>query len=154
MNEGCGYYELCADCLKGNAACTAGEGEKMEVYKKQTERVVLALDQAYNKFIQLEDESTDEAEICAYRCYYTNIYESKLYVEQMQKEIDRLKAEQPKHGHWIIDEYEYLDCSCCGESYYTGCDCTEDAKHRLETGDVYKFCPYCGARMDGEQDGI
>lgn len=65
----------------------------MEVCKKQTERVVLALDQAYNKFVQLEDKSTDEAEICAYRCYYTNVYESKQYVEQMQTEIDRLKGE-------------------------------------------------------------
>ena len=64
--------------------------------EKNTKRVILALDQAYEKFTQLEDESTDEAEIVAYRCYYTNIYESKLYVEQMQKEIDRLKAEQKK----------------------------------------------------------
>lgn len=73
-------------------------------------------------------------------------------IRELKAENEQLKAEQPKHGHWIIDEYEYLDCSCCGESYYTGCDCTEDAKHRLKTGDVYKFCPYCGARMDGDQE--
>lgn len=62
--------------------------------EKNTKRVILALDQAYNKFVQLEDKSTDEAEICAYRCYYTNVYESKLYVEQMQAEIDRLKNDK------------------------------------------------------------
>lgn len=69
-----------------------------------------------------------------------------------QPSVDLPKEQQPKHGHWIIVEYEYLDCSCCGESYYTGCDSTEDAKHMLKTGDVYKFCPYCGARMDGEKE--
>ena len=73
-------------------------------------------------------------------------------LNKQQAEIDRLKAEQTKKGHWIIDEYEYLDCSCCGESYYTGCDSTKEAKHRLEIGDVYKFCPYCGARMDGDHE--
>ena len=59
--------------------------------EKNTKRVILALDQAYEKFIQLEDKSTDEAETVSYRCLYTNIYESKLYVEQMQEEINQLK---------------------------------------------------------------
>ena len=82
---------------------------------------------------------------------------SEKYLLPAEKSIyncidEQQTIEQPKHGHWIIDEYEYLDCSCCGESYYTGCDSTEEAKHRLKTGDVYKFCPYCGARMDGEQE--
>ena len=64
--------------------------------EKNTKRVILALDQAYEKFTQLEDESTDEAEIVAYRCYYTNIYESKLYVKQMQKEINQMKKRLKK----------------------------------------------------------
>lgn len=72
----------------------------MKPSEKNTKRVILALNQVYNKFIQLEGKSTDEAEIVAYRCYYTNIHESKLYVEQMQKEIDRLnellKEQQPR----------------------------------------------------------
>lgn len=102
-------------------------------------------------------------EISGYDCQQMSLFDNDVFIRGMaqeaaellksqQAEIDSLKAEQPKHGHWIIDEYEYLDCSCCGESYYTGCDSTKEAKHRLETGDVYKFCPYCGARMDGEQE--
>lgn len=67
--------------------------------------------------------------------------------EQVQKEEN-----QPKKGHWIIDEYDYFDCSCCGESYYNGCDSTKEAQERLEKGQVYTYCPYCGAYMkDGEK---
>lgn len=119
--------------------------------EKNTKRVILALDQAYEKFTQLEDESTDEAETVAYRCYYTNIYESKMYVEQMQKEINRLnellKTEQPKHGHWIeqegFDSDVYYDCSVCGESWVTVEGTPED------NGMIY--CPHCGAKMDEER---
>lgn len=82
--------------------------------KKNTKRVAIALDQAYEKFTQLEDESTDEAEIVAYRCYYTNIYESKLYVEQMQKEIDRLKAEK-ENAIKEIEERRAFNLKCDGQ---------------------------------------
>ena len=41
-----------------------------------------------------------------------------------------------------------LTCSKCGESYYTGYDCTPDAKEKLENGDCYNYCPHCGAKMD------
>lgn len=47
-----------------------------------------------------------------------------------------------KHAHWEISEYEYLDCSNCGESYYSG------AVERLKRGEVYDYCPNCGAKMD------
>lgn len=59
-------------------------------------------------------------------------------------------VEQIIHAHWIIDEYDYYDCSHCGEAYYNGCDSTEEAMHRLVNGDAYKYCPYCGAHMDDE----
>ena len=55
-----------------------------------------------------------------------------------------------KHGKWLISEYDYYDCSVCGESYFNGCDSTSEAKRRLEIHqDVYDYCPYCGAKMDG-----
>lgn len=49
-----------------------------------------------------------------------------------------------KHGHWI----NYKDnhqCSCCREIIiddWISCD------------DEYDYCPNCGARMDGEENGI
>ena len=52
-----------------------------------------------------------------------------------------------KRGHWFFTDYDYFDCSECGEAYYNGCESTKEAEHRLETGEVYTYCPYCGAKM-------
>lgn len=62
--------------------------------------------------------------------------------------LNLLKEQEAKTGHWTISEYEYLDCSCCGNSYYTGCDSIEEAKMRLKNGFYFKYCPYCGAKME------
>ena len=61
-------------------------------------------------------------------------------------------AVEVKHGRWLIDEYEYYDCSVCGESYFNGCDSRKEAEERLRERpyDVYAYCPYCGAKMDGD----
>lgn len=61
-----------------------------------------------------------------------------------------IDAAPVKHGKWLISEYEYYDCSVCGESYFNGCDSTQEAKERLlyRPYDVYKYCPHCGAKMD------
>ncbi len=32
------------------------------------------------------------------------------------------------HGHWYVSEYEYLNCSVCGEKMYTGCNSTKEAQ--------------------------
>ncbi len=55
-----------------------------------------------------------------------------------------------KHGFWFISEYEYLNCSVCGEAYFTGADSTAEAKERLAEGEYYPYCPHCGAKMDAE----
>lgn len=58
--------------------------------------------------------------------------------------------QEVKHAHWVITEYEYLDCSHCGKAYYTGADSHREAKEWLEKGHAYSYCPYCGAKMDEE----
>lgn len=49
-------------------------------------------------------------------------------------------------GKWCVSEYEFLNCSVCGESMYTGCNSTKEAivlaKHWK------RYCPNCGAKMD------
>lgn len=54
-----------------------------------------------------------------------------------------------KRGHWIINEYDYYDCSVCGEAYFNGCSSFKEAEERLKIRpyDVYSFCPHCGADM-------
>jgi len=66
------------------------------------------------------------------------------------------KKDAVKHGHWVITEYEYYDCSICGNAYFNGCDSHAEARERLEkrSYDVYSYCPYCGAKMDGKESGL
>ena len=50
-----------------------------------------------------------------------------------------------KHGHWIsLDDYfEDAQCSECGDALVIG-DCSFN-----DFCECYKFCPNCGAKMDG-----
>lgn len=59
------------------------------------------------------------------------------------------RCPRPIRGYWYIVEYEYLTCSVCGKSYYTGADSTAEAKERLTQGKFYKYCPHCGTKMSG-----
>lgn len=52
-------------------------------------------------------------------------------------------VEERKHGYWIEHpEHPICDCSVCGERVpiYSG-------------SKKYKICPYCGAKMDGDNNG-
>ena len=58
-----------------------------------------------------------------------------------------------KHGRWFLDgDYEYINCSACLYPLYMGFDTTSDAKQYLETGNKLRYCPNCGAKMDGDGD--
>lgn len=61
-------------------------------------------------------------------------------------------VERVKHGKWTISEYEYFDCSVCGESYYTGAESMAMAERWLRDGLAYRICPHCGAEMDEEEE--
>lgn len=66
------------------------------------------------------------------------------------KHMPAADVAEVKHGYWFISEYEYLNCSECGESYFTGADSTAEAKQLLAEGNYYPYCPHCGAKMDAE----
>ena len=56
-------------------------------------------------------------------------------------------AVEVKHGKWIEQGdglYTYYDCSVCGESF-----CFIEGS---PTDNLYKYCPNCGAKMDGKED--
>lgn len=44
-----------------------------------------------------------------------------------------------KHGHWIYGEYDIPHCSECGSE--------------VMPNNISLFCPNCGAKMDGENNG-
>jgi ssDNA-binding Zn-finger/Zn-ribbon topoisomerase 1 len=81
--------------------------------------------------------------------YYDTAY--KVFKEMDNRLIieNRMDVDSPKHGHWFITEHEYLNCSVCGHSVYTGCESTSEANRRLNDGDTPNYCPNCGAKMDG-----
>lgn len=70
------------------------------------------------------------------------------YVSELIDKVPDADVAPVVHGKWRVSEYEFLDCSVCGESMYTGCNSTKEAiilaKHWK------KYCPNCGAKMDLE----
>lgn len=66
-----------------------------------------------------------------------------------QEDAKELQKEPPqKHGYWFFTEYDYFNCSECGEAVRNGCESTSEARETLEKGFPFKVCPYCGAIMD------
>ena len=54
-----------------------------------------------------------------------------------------------RHGYWIeknLDDFRKVECSCsmCGWSGVENYDSYVDIHD-------FEFCPYCGAKMDGEE---
>lgn len=59
------------------------------------------------------------------------------------------------HGEWVetyqplgFDEVKCAECSSCGEDWIMDDDvCIDDYKAH------WKYCPCCGAKMDGKENG-
>ena len=76
-------------------------------------------------------------------------------IEAQQKQIAELEAQLPKGGEWIDDNGANVPLDRDG--YTTGmCRCSV-CNDWLIASDEYevrgRYCPSCGARMKGEQDG-
>lgn len=87
--------------------------------------------------------------------WFYGAYDSYDMADGAFKEMDdrliienHMDVDSSKHGHWFITEHEYLNCSVCGHSVYTGCESTLEANQRLADGDTPNYCPHCGAKMD------
>ena len=58
-------------------------------------------------------------------------------------------VQEVRHGHWIeknLDGFRKVECSCS----ICGCSGVENYDSYVDIHD-FEFCPYCGAKMDGEE---
>ena len=74
-------------------------------------------------------------------------------IDTAVKAVERLPvadAAPVRHGHWIsLDDYfEDAQCSECGDALVIG-DCSFN-----DFCECYKFCPNCGAKMDGGDENV
>lgn len=56
-------------------------------------------------------------------------------------------VQEVKHGEWKFGYSGYFDCSNCGFAYDTECE-----RYLMAFPDgvkELKYCPHCGAKMDG-----
>ena len=66
----------------------------------------------------------------------------KVSMEELADDIKLLNSSvtpQPKTGHWILTDDDFVYCSECEDSYYPR---PIDAS--------WYYCPHCGAKMRGE----
>ena len=73
--------------------------------------------------------------------------------ESYEKHINELEAQLPKEGEWVEDDTTYCgadranyNCSLCGKICGTW-------KRGLTQDELPNYCPNCGAKMKGENDG-
>lgn len=68
-------------------------------------------------------------------------------IETIRKWIDEQPTIDPvKHGKWIWDDdnHAYMCSECKNHTYGNTLECMDG---------TYRFCPYCGSALRGEQDG-
>ncbi len=61
-------------------------------------------------------------------------------LESRLKGLPSADVVEVRHGHWDQD----MECSICG--------CLAPVSHVTGEEYAYKYCPNCGARMDGEKE--
>lgn len=78
------------------------------------------------------------------------------YCYEITKAIEKCFAalSAPPHtGKWMNGrkyEKEYAHCSLCGHAQWAAWDTHKQAEENIESfADVYRFCPHCGAKMEG-----
>jgi hypothetical protein len=73
------------------------------------------------------------------------------YITERLLEIPAADVQLVKHAHWKQIGIQSAICSLCGGALKSnGADRTGRA---LIFNAVYKYCPECGARMDGDAEG-
>lgn len=76
------------------------------------------------------------------------------YVRRMIVDAPAVDAAPVVHGRWLdcYDNFETAECDRCKNQFEVTFD--GEANGALFDGfkQFYKFCPHCGAKMDGEEN--
>ena len=74
-------------------------------------------------------------------------------VGRVMEKVEKALAAPPHKGMWKNGrsyEYEYAYCSECGRMQWAGWDSHRQAEDNIKSfADDYRFCPGCGAEMEG-----
>ena len=79
---------------------------------------------------------------------------SVAYITGVIKDEPSADVQPVRHGRWIETteqcgwiEEECVECSECSNTFVLGDYTVDDIR------ELFKYCPNCGARMEGEQNG-
>ena len=101
------------------------------------------------------------AELITELTYYACIEKRKLLsdaadaLEAAEKRIAELEAQLPKEGEWLrTDAFPHrVYCSCCYKTYVPNENWQIWQDDADNLGLPRNYCPNCGAKMKGENDG-
>ena len=82
----------------------------------------------------------DQATEVCYWCGYRDQYDEVVFLEDIE-DIPAADVAPVRHGHWKWDGKHFYCSACAGTRY-----------HDLVLGLDAAYCPYCGAKMDEEDD--
>ena len=81
--------------------------------------------------------------------------DSMRYVEKKVKALPTADVAEVRHGHWIhkVKRYPYQPDDCEAVCSVCGMDYALDPEYTIKYFAMHnKFCPNCGARMDGDAE--
>ncbi len=98
-------------------------------------------------------EVKEQCKKCFHFQVCANILKQQLYIRELM-----LKEENPKCEHFVPVavacgkwEGENFECSACGRCITEICDADSYLSYGIEL--EMKWCPFCGAKMDGVSNG-
>lgn len=66
-----------------------------------------------------------------------NAQKTEISVLALNRLIFALEEQEPKTGHWILTDDDFVYCSECEDSYY---------ERPIDAS--WYYCPHCGAKME------